>query len=209
MTTILEMPLRDMSSASMEALQSKYPQATLRIEAENTLHNGGIDEAQFWAIIDLFDWRTRNSEAILKPAIEALSRFSTEEIHLFHNILNEKLYTLDGQRFAEQLGSNRYAPEENKYFSGDGFLYARCCVVANGKNFYEKVLKNPTKMPKEHTFESLLYLPAKAFQLKTKREDYNYFPDVWHETFSNAAGWPNRAPLQDRFSPKESLGINL
>jgi len=198
MNTILEIPLKDASPSQIQDLQSKYPGAILRIEAENKLHSGGMDEAQFWAIIDLFDWRTRNSEAILSPAIKALSRLSDSDIKAFHNILNLKLYTLDGQRFAEHLGSNRYVQGENKHFSVDGFLYARCCVVANGKSFYEKVLNDPTKMPKEYTFESLLYLPAMAWKMKTGRDDYDYFPEVWSETFSNSGGWPGIVPLKDR-----------
>lgn len=198
MTTLLQLPLRNLSPDELHDLQVKYPDATLRVEAETALHSGSMDEAQFWAIMDLLDWRTLDSEAILKPAVEALSQFSETDIHRFHDMLNEMLYALDGQRFAEQLGSNRY--EENKHFSVDGFLYARCCVVANGKSFYETVLNDPTKMPKEYTFESLLYLPKMAWKLKTGRDDYHYFPAIWYETFSNPDGWQGITPLKERFS---------
>jgi len=34
--------------------------------------------------------------------------------------------------------------------------------VANGKAYYEQVLKNPEDMPKEVTFEVLLRIPGKA-----------------------------------------------
>lgn len=198
MTTIVELPLRDLSPSELRDLQTKYPDATLRVEAEIALRDEGMDEVQFWAIIDLLDWRTLNSEAILAPAVQALSQFSEAEIHRFHDILNEKLYALDGQRFATQLGSNRYEP--NQHFSVDSFLYARCCVVANGKKFYETVLHDPSKMPKEFTFESLLYLPKLAWQLKTGRDDYNYYPEVWAETFSNPEGWQGITPIKDRFA---------
>jgi hypothetical protein len=198
MSTILEIPLRDATPAKIQALQAKYPEAILRIEADNSLHSGTMDEDQFWVIIDLFDWRTRDSDAILAPAVEALSHFSTDDIHTFHNILNEKLYALDGQRFAEQLGSNRYSSESDKHFSVDSFLYARCCVVANGKKFFDKVSNDPTKMPKEFTFESLLYLPALAWKTKTGRDDYDYYPEVWSETFSNPEGWPGIVTIKDR-----------
>ncbi len=198
MTTLLEIPLRDVSSSTIHDLQSKYPSATLRVEVELSQNNSVMDEAQFWQIIDLFDWRTLDSEAILAPAVEALSQFSKENIHAFHDILNKKLYALDGRRFAEQLGSNRYAPDENKYFSADSFLYSRCCVVANGQVFYQKVLENPTKMPKEYTFESLIYLPRKAWQHKTNQDNYSYFPEIWHETFSNPEGWEGLVLLKDR-----------
>jgi hypothetical protein len=198
MYTILEIPLRDATPSGLQDLQSKYPGAILRIEADNSLHSGGMDEEQFWAIIDLLDWRTRDSQAILSPAADALSRFSAEDIHAFHDILNQKLYALDGLRFAKQLGSNRYEPSENKHFSVDGFLYSRCCVVANGKAFFDAVMSDPAKMPREFTFESLLSLPAMAWKLKTNRDDYDYYPEVWSETFSNPEGWPGITTLKDR-----------
>ncbi len=198
MTTLLEIPLRDVSDSAFHELKSKYPSATLRVEADNSLHSGAMDEAQFWAIIALFDWKTPNSEAIMAPAIEALSRFSVDDIHSFHDILNEKLYNLDGQRFAEQLGSNRYSNDSGHHFSVDSFLYARCCVVANGLSFYHSVLSDPSKMPKEYTFESLLYLPAEAWKMKTGRSDYDYFPEIWCETFSNPTGWPGMPPFKER-----------
>ena len=198
MVTIFESSIQDMSSSAIEDIQSKYPSAVVRVEIEDTLYKEDMNEAQFWAIINSFDWKTRNSDAILAPAIKALSQFSQKDIHTFHDILNEKLYTLDARRFAEQLGSNRYTADDGNYFSVDSFLYARCCVVANGQSFYEKVLQNPTKMPKEYTFESLLYLPQQAWQLKTSSDKYNYFPETWVETFSNPDGWAGITPIKDR-----------
>lgn len=197
MTTILEIPLRNLSPSAIEDLQVQYPNATLRIEAESETFVR-MDEAQFWSIIADFDWRTRNAEAILAPAVKRLSTFAAEDIFKFHDILHEKLFALDAEIYARQLGSNRYAPEENKHFSVDGFLYARCCVVANGQTFFEAVLANPEKMPKEFTFESLLYLPRKAWKLKTGQDNYAHLPATWAETFSNAAGWPGVKPLKDR-----------
>lgn len=198
MMTVLKMPIRNLSPAELRDLQAKYPDATLRVEAETALRDEGMDESQFWAIMALLDWRTLDSEAILTPAVQALSQFSEADIHRFHDMLNEKLYALDGQRFAEQLGSNRYEP--NQHFSVDSFLYARCCVVANGRNFYEAVLNDPSRMPKEFTFESLLYLPKLAWTLKTGQDDYNYYPEIWSETFSNPDGWEGITPLKDRFA---------
>lgn len=198
MVTILEAPISDFSLRAIEEIQVKYPSAVVRVEIENGLYNSDMDEAQFWAILDLLDWKTRDSDAILAPAIEALSLFSQKDIYTFHDILNEKLYALDGRRFAEQLGSNRYTSDDSNYFSVDSFLYARCCVVANGRIFYEKVLQNSSKMPKEYTFESLLYVPQKAWRMKTGRDKYDYFPETWSETFSNPDGWGGITPLKDR-----------
>ncbi len=199
MTTLLEIPLNDVSSSVLHDLQIKYPNgAVLRIDVADSFTK--MDEAQFWSIIGLMDWRTLDSEAILARSVKALSTFSKEDIYHFHDILNEKLYALDGRRFAEQLGSNKYEADNKKHFSVDSFLYARCCVVANGQTFYNTVLKNPAKMPKEYTFESLLYLPRKAWLLKTKRDNYDYFPEIWSETFSNSDGWEGIVSLKERLN---------
>lgn len=72
MTTILEIPLRNISASAIEDLQAQYPNATLPIEAENETA-ASMDETQFWSIIADFDWRTRNAEAILAPAVARLS----------------------------------------------------------------------------------------------------------------------------------------
>lgn len=198
MTILLEIPLRDAAPSVLRDLQAKYPGAMLRIEAENALHSGGMDEEQFWAIVDLFDWKQEDAEAVIAPAVKALSEFSKSDIQQFHEILNRKLYALDGRRFATQLGSNRYAPEEDRHFSVDDFLYSRCGVVANGRTLYESVLQNPRRMPKEFTFETLLALPEKAWAMQTGQDDYDYLPAVWAETFSNPEGWPGITPLKDR-----------
>ena len=76
--------------------------------------------------------------------------------------------------------------------SSDLFLYARCCAVANGKDFYQEVLSDPAKMPKDLTFEALLYLAEKAYRRKTgKRLDRA--PAYIYETFFNPAGWGEKA----------------
>ncbi|MCB9291541.1 MAG: DUF4240 domain-containing protein [Lewinellaceae bacterium] len=59
----------------------------------------------------------------------------------FADLLSEKLYALDSKTYAKHIGEDGWSP--GRYFSVDNFLYARCCVVANGKELYEKVLHDP------------------------------------------------------------------
>ena len=201
MTTILNIPLKALDGKTIRELKKKYPEAMIRIEAElNEQDSPSMTEDQFWAIIDQMDWTKVNSDEILRPAIVALSQFAISDIYLFHDILAQKLFLLDGKKYAEHTGSNRYSDPSLSSFSADTFLYARCCVVANGRDFFQKVLEVPSSMPKEFTFESLLYLPEEAFRLKTGKKNYDYTPPIWFETFSNPEGWPGIVPLNERLA---------
>jgi hypothetical protein len=143
MQTLLEIPLREIVPTVIQEWQSKFPNATLKLErSENLIEKTGAEE-NFWTIIDHSDWKKSDSAAVAAPAILALSKMSRAEIEQFHSILHEKLYALDGLRFAVQLGSNRFTRDDSNHFSVDIFLYSRCAVVANGRNFYETVLANP------------------------------------------------------------------
>jgi hypothetical protein len=61
-------------------------------------------------------------------------------------------------------------------------------VVANGEEFYQSVLSDPSKMPKDLEFESLLSISREAF-LKKTGDDFDYSPGCSYETFSNRDGW--------------------
>jgi hypothetical protein len=149
-----------------------------------------MDEDQFWYIIALLDWANEDEDdnAVLAPAVEYLSRFPVPAIYRFQDILAEKLYQLDGQQYAEQLGERGYRPGQG--FSVDNFLYARCAFVANGRQVYEKVLADSKLMPKSVTFEPLLSLSEQAYAHKTGLTHFEHLPAVSYETFSNASGWP-------------------
>jgi len=148
-----------------------------------------MDEQEFWRIIALFNWkRTGNDEAVLKPAVAALAKHSEDDIAAFEEILSRKLYALDTLEHARNIGEDAYV-DDSKHFSVDWFLYARCCVVANGKKFYESVLEDPTKFPHDMEFESLLGLTDAAYEAKTGRESDGFQTSVSYETFSNRAGW--------------------
>jgi len=142
----------------------------------------------FWALLSLLDWdKTGDDAAVIEPVAVALSERSIEEILEFEEILAQKLYTLDTNAHAEQIGEEAYV-DENNYFSVDGFLYARCVVVANGKSLYESVVSDPKSFPKDLEFETLLRIGAIAYERKTGKE-YNHITKVSYETYSNKEGW--------------------
>ncbi len=193
MPTSIKMPLRTFSPSVVRELQSKYPDAVVHIEVDAPAEPV-MDEAAFWNIISLLDWGRRRNEDVLAPAVAALSRYSETAIFQFEDILAEKLFALDGEKYAVALGWNGGSKD---YFSPDIFLYARCCVVANGSKFYEKVRTDPASMPKDCTFEPLLYLAEKAHRIQTGDDNYDYISPTSYETFSNAEAWPNAHSLHE------------
>lgn len=191
--TKLIIDIKDLSPLWLEEMKQRYKNAQVEIIVHEAELVQNMTEEQFWRIIDLLDWsKGEAGNDIIKPAIEKLKEFSVGDIYRFQDILAEKLYALDRQVFAEQIGEFSYAG--SRHFSVDTFLYARACVVANGKEFYGKVLGDPGKMPKDFTFEPLLYLAERAFVQKTG-EDWDYLPKVSFETFSNREGWSGKSWL--------------
>jgi hypothetical protein len=150
-----------------------------------------VDDATFWELIDLLDWsRDGDDDRVVKPLVDRLASLPDAEIGEFHEVLAQKLYDLDGRDWARESGGDIWFGEPND-LSVDGFLYARSAVVARGRATYEAVLADPTMMPKNAAFETLLYVAAAAYERKTGLEwDDLDDTEVSYETFSNDAGWP-------------------
>lgn len=150
--------------------------------------NEGLTEQGFWDMIALLDWsQTGNNDAVIEPLITALTTAPVRHIYEFDDVLSQKLYKLDGLQFAQQIGESAWQP--NGYFSVDVFLYARCCAVANGRDYYQKLLQDPGQMPKELDFGALLRVASTAYARKTGNV-YTYVPAYPIETYSNKATWP-------------------
>src|SRR5690606_32146291 len=106
------------------------------------------------------------NEAVVRTIVDYLSRLSVFHIYQFQEMLSKKLFQLDTKEHAKNSGENSWQGEDRP-FSVDEFLYARACVIANGRKRFEEVLKNPKKMPKDLSFEALLYVASNAYQKKT------------------------------------------
>lgn len=147
-----------------------------------------LDEDVFWDIIDLFDWTRGDDEAaIMEPAVKQLATMDVARIEAFEDRLAFALHQLDTMEHAKNIGKSSYK-DGDEYFVVDSFLYARCLAVARGRDFYEAVLADPLKMPKDSEFESLLYLAGEAYDEQTGRE-FDYSSKISYETFANAKGW--------------------
>src|SRR6478735_2562287 len=106
-----------------------------------------MNESAFWDIIELFDWdKTGDDDAVLEPAVQALAALDqdADAIFSFANILSEKLHALDTREHCRSCYAGELDPDNgNDYISADDFLYSRCVVVANGRDYYASVLADP------------------------------------------------------------------
>lgn len=143
-----------------------------------------MEEGEFWELIRLLDWaNTGNDDAVLEPLISRLASHPVEAIEDFEKTLAEKLFALDTRSHADAYSGN-----QSDHMSGDLFLYVRCCVIANGPEFYSSVLHNPGMIPSDIDFEPLLYVAASAYQRKTGKQ-FDYRAPINYETCSNERGW--------------------
>ncbi len=187
MTSTIKIPIRALNEELIKDLQEKYPAGELRILVHKNKKKAPLSKAFFWEIIALLDWdKVEDDEAIIAPAVSRLAAAPVRHILEFADLLSEFLYRLDTPKYAQNIGEE--ALKEGQYFSVDNFLYARCCVVANGKAAYENVLNTPEQMPKDLTFEALLTIPSEAYERKTSRP-YSYVPAYPIETYSNRVAW--------------------
>ena len=149
-----------------------------------------MDDTQFWDLISKIDTRklkqAREEMAVL-PLIKHLRHLEEHELFAFEESLSEKLFALDGAKYADCAGESGG--------SGDGFLYARCYVVAMGQSFYKAVKDNPSLMPKrvEQWCEPLLYAHRRAWSARTGNDEleWPFVPAVSYESFSNSKAWPH------------------
>ncbi|PSR11932.1 MAG: hypothetical protein DA408_13525 [Bacteroidetes bacterium] len=166
----------------LEDLKEKYAGAELEITVHREGNPALLQEEEFWAIIDHLAWDETEDKAIVEPVISLLSTLPLSKIYSFQEILAEKLFQLDQAKFARQF------PGYPDALSVDGFLYDRLCVVANGKEKYDAVLRNPTLMPTDVSFEPLLDVANQAFLRKTGKAMV-FVPTFNYETYSNRGGW--------------------
>jgi len=187
MPTIVSVNIDDLDAQFVEELKRDFAHAALEIRVqEQPDMAASFSESNFWDTIMLLDWSNEGEdEQVVEPVVAYLATQPLSHIYRFSDILSEKLWHLDTRTHAQVFLED---PEEEGYLSVDDFLYTRCAVVANGSDYYNKVLADPALMPKDLTFEPLLYIAHTAYYRKTGKKfiaasAYNY------ETYSNKKGW--------------------
>jgi Protein of unknown function (DUF4240) len=188
MTNTIRYPLHNLSPETLRDLQDKYPNASVQIELSEQPAEGGLSEEAFWALIALLDWsKTGDDEAVILPVVAKLAESPLRHIYDFKDILSQKLYLIDTREHARYIGEAAYN-ETSEQFSGDIFLFARCCAVANGQASYEQVRRDPAAMPKDLEFAPLLRIANEAYR-RQKSALMRYVAAYPIETGSNLEGW--------------------
>lgn len=88
-----------------------------------------LEDDVFWNLIDLIDWKKRNP---MNKLISRLKKDTEEMIFAFEETLSHKLFLLDTPAHAG------IPNQPETYLSVDTFLYARCAVVAKGKDCFNQ-----------------------------------------------------------------------
>ena len=148
-----------------------------------------MTQEEFWSLIGLIDLdalEQQDEEAAVSPLEIALVAKSIPKIEGFYSLLAHALYEIDGETYADNAG--------DAGGSDDGFLYARCYVVARGRDFYNAVKSDPSQMPQDlnQWCESLLYVAPNAWGRITGSEpnQWEFYPEVSFETGHNISQWP-------------------
>ncbi|NUQ26593.1 MAG: DUF4240 domain-containing protein [Saprospiraceae bacterium] len=186
MTTVLKVNINDINSQFFIDLSEKIAASTeIEIRIPHKKHTKELfADEQFWQIIHAFDWSKTDAEEIMAPAVDQLAAMPIVNIYLFADKLSEKLFLLDTRTHGDAYLAN----EGDDYLSVDDFLYIRCAVVAEGKEYFEHVAANPSEFPDEISFEPLLSLAHRAYEKKTGRK-FEYYPAISYETYSNKEAW--------------------
>ena len=147
---------------------------------------GVMSENEFWSAIALLDWTRPTDEEAVAPLLSHLAQSPVTTIAGFHRKLCEKLFELDREAIAREIGEHAF--EKSEHFSADHFLDARCAAVGQGSDFYQAVLSDPQNMVRDREFEILATLAEEAYRKKTGRAVV-FLGTQPIETFSNRQGW--------------------
>lgn len=140
----------------------------------------------FWNTMERCDWtKERTDELVLEPVTVYLAAQSDQQIFTFDDQMCELLYHLDTRALADACR------KAEPLMNDDTFLYSRCVALINGPVYYHKVLTGKEKRLWEMEFESLLYVPRRAWARKHHRDagEYPHLPPLSCETGSNQEGW--------------------
>lgn len=140
----------------------------------------------FWALVDRLDWsRPEDADHVVEPLVSQLGQMTRRERRAFDNTLARLLFDIDGRAWARHIGDAWKGEPDDVH--PDLFLFARAAAVARGRDYYERVRRDPTALTPDEDFEPLLYVTETA-RLRIGEED-EFETRLSYETFSNSDGW--------------------
>jgi hypothetical protein len=151
-----------------------------------------MNEDEFWAAIALTGGKA--DEADLDRLGTHLRGLTAQDILGFQDRLSEVLWRMDLVDVARQPWRDVSEPDGLPRIPGisaDGFLYARCAAVLQGRRTVEAILADPAVFERrwDTGAESLLYLAEEAWQAATGAPfDEDREGPYSYETGSNPAG---------------------
>jgi hypothetical protein len=153
-------------------------------------HDLAMTDEEFWELIAGLHGKA-DPEGIA-ALTENLSQGAAERIGAFAEHLASALHALDSRdRMAQPVRDTADGPDSPAFpLSKEVFLYARCAVVAAGRDTWQRVVDEPEAMSGTWDLgaEELLYVAPVAFEHKTG-SDWTHRTAVAYETGSNVEGW--------------------
>ena len=184
MTTSIRLRAQDLDAALLADLKAQFGNAEMEIRVHEAPDASGmLTETVFWELIDRLNWEAPDNQATIEPLVTALADGPVANIYQFQDLLSEKLWLLDTRTHAEA-----FAGFSDEDISVDAFLYARCGIVAEGKDYFNHILTHPNEMPNDLDFAPLLRVAKKAYERKTGK-NMTILPAYNYETHSNTQGW--------------------
>ncbi|MFS8393102.1 DUF4240 domain-containing protein [Xanthomonas campestris] len=149
-----------------------------------------MENTQFWQLMKLVDrvaLEDGEEDRAVLSLTSALTAMEVTSIEAFHEHLSQHLFAIDGEKYAANAG--------NSGESDDGFLYARCYVIARGEEYYFRVKQTPVEMQRsaDQWCESLLYVAPNAWAARSGSDpsDWTFEATVSYESGSNPDLWPH------------------
>ena len=120
-SAVYKIKARDLDDSFIQDIKDDFGNSDdVEIKVYSPGSHPGMTEDRFWEIIGLLNWEEKENSAIVEPVIVELTKLPARQLYEFEDLLAEKLYRLDGKKYALHIGKLSWNPE--RHFSSDHFL---------------------------------------------------------------------------------------
>lgn len=164
-----------------------------------------LDEDKFWNIINTSKLQSENQEQQEELIRKKLSELPLNDIAGFHLMLDKLLF----DTYTSHLWCAAYIIKGG--CSDDSFDYFRYWLIAQGREIFEKAIRNPDSLvdilddTEEYDFETLGYIANDVFETKTQKDVYDY---IDYDNFTTQPGnYPEMEFDWDEDNPESMKAI--